>query len=359
MLLQTTKLRKETLQMKYIGMDAHSRTCTFVVLAKSGKVLSKATVETREDKLLAFIRSVKGPKKLAYEEGVMSQWLYMLFKDEVDELVVCQPQEKKGPKTDEIDAHELADLLRVGWLKSVFHADSVLMNLRISVSGYDDVIQEIARAKNRYKDLFRQVAIPTDAAGFYKSEQMLLSLDSDERYYVACTLFEQIALLEEQRLGYVERFEANARRYQAIRLLMSIPGIGPVRANQIVAILVTPYRFATKYNLFSYSVLTKHNRISDGKLYGKKQALGHTELKRVFKSAALSAIKSNNAFRRKYDEMRAAGKDDRAARNAVAKKIAATVLGVWKSGKKYNDKHEEVTQRRNRNCHSGAREALS
>lgn len=345
--------------MKYIGMDAHSRTCTFVVLSKNGKVLAKATVETREDKLLDFIRSVKGPKKLAFEEGAMAHWLYLLFKDEVDELVVCQPQEKKGAKTDEIDALEIADLLRVDMLKSVFHADSVLMDLRIMVSGYDDVIQEICRAKNRYKALFRQVAIPTDVTGFYKSEQVLLSLKGGERFYVACTLFEQIALLDQQRLGYVERFEANARKYKAIKLLMSIPSIGPVRANQIVAILVTPHRFAKKYNLFSYSVLIKHNRISDGKLYGKQRALGHTELKRVFKSAALSAIKSDNAFRRKYDEMRAAGKDDRAARNAVAKKIAATVLGVWKSGKKYDDKHKEVTRRRNRNCHSGATESLS
>ena len=117
--------------------------------------------------------------------------------------------------------------------------------------------------------------------------------------------------------------------------------------------LVTPYRFPKKYNLFAYAILTKHNRMSDGKLYGKQRAHGRTALKNVFKSAALSATKSNTAFRRKYDELRAAGKDDRAARNAVAKMIAATVLGVWKSGKKYNDKHWEVTRRRNQNCHSG------
>ena len=51
------------------------------------------------------------------------------------------------------------------------------------------------------------------------------------------------------------------------------------------------------------------------------------------KGTVLGAIKSNTAFKRKYDEMRAAGSDDRAARNAVAKKIAATVLAVWKTGK--------------------------
>lgn len=339
--------------MKFIGMDAHSRTCTFVVLGKSGKVLRRAKVQTKENELLGFVRSVKGHKKLTFEEGVMSQWLYLLLKDEVDELVVCQPREKKGPKTDEIDAGEIADLLRVDRLKSVFHADSLLMNLRVLTSGYDDVIQELGRTKNRYNALYRQVAIPTKVTGFYESTDMLSLLDTAERHYVACTLFEQLSLFEEQRRGYMERFESNVRNYKPVKLLTSIPGIGTVRANQIVAILVTPYRFPKKYNLYSYSMLTKHNRISDGKLYGKQKVLGQMVLKKVFKSAALSAMKSNTAFRRKYDAMRNAGKDDRAARNAVAKMIAATVLGVWKSGKKYNDKHKEVTRRRNQNCHSG------
>jgi transposase len=348
------KSRKEALQMKYIGMDAHSRNSVFVVLGKSGRVLKRGKVNSQEDELLGFVRSIKGPKKLVFEEGVMSQWLYLLLKDEVEEVVVCQPREKKGPKTDDRDAWELADLLRVGRLKSVFHSDSLLMNLRVLTSGYDDATQELTRIKNRYKAVYRQVALSTKMTGFYESEDMLTLLDTEERYYVACTLFEQIKLFEEQRLGYVERFESNVRKYKPIKLLTSIPGLGPVRANQIVAVMVTPYRFPKKYNLFSYAMLTKHNQISDGKLYGKQRALGQSVLKRVFKSAALSAIKSNTAFRRKYEEMRAAGKDDRAARNAVAKMIAATVMGVWKSGKKYNDKHREVTQRRNRKSHSGA-----
>jgi transposase len=345
---------KETLQMKFIGMDAHSRTSTFVVLGKSGRVLRRARVDTNESELLGFVRSVKGGKKLAFEEGVMSQWLYLLLKDEVDELVICQPREKEGPKTDEIDAGEIADLLRVGRLKSVFHEDSDLMHLRTLVSGYGDVIEEIVRAKNRYKALYRQVAVPTDGAGFYTSTEMLDLLDTDVRRYVACTLFEQLSLLDEQRRGFQERFEENVRRYKPIKLLASIPGIGPVRANQVVAVMVTPHRFPTKYNLFAYAMLTMHNRESDGKLYGKKRSRGPKVLKNAFKSAALSAIKSNTAFRRKYDAMRAAGKDDRAARGAVAKKIAATALGVWKSGRKYDDWHMEVTQRRSRNCHSGA-----
>lgn len=338
--------------MKFIGMDAHSKTCFFVVMNKRGKVVKKGRVETSESNMLDFVRSVKGQKKLAYEEGVLSQWLYVLLKGEVDELVVCQPSEHGGPKTDEIDTGEIADLLRVGRLKSVFHADNELMNLRTLVSGQQDLMQVLNQEKNRLKALFRQVAIPTPGDKIYSMPEMAFELPTDTQKYVACTLFEQIALLEEQRRGYMERFESNAKKYKEIKRLMTIPGIGPIRANQIVAIVVTPFRFPDKYNFFSYSKLTKHQRESDGKQYGKKPARGQPLLKDVFKSAVLGAMKSNTAFRRKYEEKRAAGADDRAAKNAVAKKIAATVLAVWKTDKKYDDNYKEVTRRRNQKSHS-------
>lgn len=329
--------------MKCIGMDAHSKTCFFIVLSKKGRVLIKGRVKTNEADILGYVRSVKGQKKLAFEEGVLSQWLYVLLKDEVDELVVCQPTEHDGPKTDERDAFNLADGLRVGRLKSVFHADNELMNLRVLISGHEDLLSVLNGEKNRLKALFRQAAIPAEGKKIYEMPEMAFRLPTDSQKYVACTLYEQIELLEEQRRGYMERFESNAKKFKAIKQLMSIPGIGPIRGNQIVAIMVTPHRFSKKYNLFSYAKLTKHKRESDGKSYGKKPAKGQPLLKSVFKSAVMSAMKSNTAFRRKYEEMRAAGADDRAARHAVAKMIAATVLAVWKTGKKYNDKHREVT----------------
>jgi len=37
----------------------------------------------------------------------------------------------------------------------------------------------------------------------------------------------------------------------------------------------------------------------------------------------------------------------------LARMIAGTVLAVWKTGKKYDDKHREVTRRRKQKSHSG------
>lgn len=339
--------------MKFIGMDAHSRTCTFVVLGKRGQVLERQRVTTHEKELVRFVRSVKGDKKLTFEEGNMSHWLYLLLKDEVDELVVCQPPRKGGAKTDKIDAFEIADLMRVGRLKTVFHEDSQLQDLRVLVSGYGDLMQDIVRAKNRYKALFRQVAIPNDESGFYDSGEKLLLLPTSEQRFVAGGLFDRLVVLEQLHGEYLARFASNARTHKPVRLLTSIPGIGEVRANQLVGVMVTPHRFPNKYHFFSYAMLTPHTRMSDGRPYGKNRAQGQTTLKAVFKSATLCTLRGGNAFRRKYDSMIAAGKPRKTARSAVTKMLAATVLGVWKSGRKYDDKHMEVTRRRKRCCHSG------
>ena len=132
-----------------------------------------------------------------------------------------------------------------------------------------------------------------------------------------------------------------------MKLIKSIPGFGETNTNQVVGIVVSPWRFATKYKFFSYAMLVKHKQISDGVLYGQKRVYGQSQLKGIFKMATLSTLKSsNNAFKRKYQQMILNGSSQKAAYNAICRSLAATVLGIWKSGKKYDDHYQEVMLRR-------------
>jgi transposase len=336
--------------MKYryhIGLDAHSKNSTFAVMDHRGKVLRRAEVGTNETELLDFVRSWRGSKALVFEETMISQWLYVMLKDEVDKLVVCDPVQNKrvGAKTDRIDAIELADLLRVNRLKPVFHTDDERIELRTVVSGYYDLVQEIVRAKNRYSALYRQSAIRLGGGKVYSDPEMVSALPTRTQRFVAKPLLEQIELLEEHKERYQEKFEKNMERFKEMRLIRGIPGFGPVLTNQVVGIVVSPHRFATKYKFFSYAMLVKHRQMSDGVVYGNRRAHGNIQLKAVFKMAAKAAIGSQNAFSRKYERMLAGGSKEHAARNAVARALAATVLGVWKRGRKYDDHYREVMPR--------------
>jgi Transposase len=103
----------------YIGMDAHSKTCMFVVVNSQGKEIKTARINTSEPEILKFLGSLRGKKHLTFEECQMSRWLHVITKDEVDELIVCNPccmPKRKGPKNDYQDALHLAQQLRGGFL---------------------------------------------------------------------------------------------------------------------------------------------------------------------------------------------------------------------------------------------------
>src|SRR3974390_1396057 len=126
--------RRDAAMKHYIGLDAHSATCTFVVLDESGNVTHRAMVKTSEGTLLGFLKTLPGEKILAVEESHVSQWVYVLLHEKVDKLIVCNPcklAKHQGPKTDYRDALRLANELRGNYLKPVYHDESHWIQLRV------------------------------------------------------------------------------------------------------------------------------------------------------------------------------------------------------------------------------------
>jgi transposase len=75
----------------YIGLDAHSKTCTGVVLDDSGKIQKSHQFATSEGNITQFLKSVPQPRQLAFEEQDLAHWLFLLTGDHVDKLVVANP----------------------------------------------------------------------------------------------------------------------------------------------------------------------------------------------------------------------------------------------------------------------------
>lgn len=68
-----------------------------------------------------------------------------------------------------------------------------------------------------------------------------------------------------------------SKKHQAWRLLGLIPGIGPIRAALLIALIQTPYRFRTKQQLWTYSFLglethdSAQYRVIEGQLQRSKK----------------------------------------------------------------------------------------
>ena len=120
--------------IKYIGMDVHKEAVVIAVLNGSGKLVMESIVETKASSILQFLHGLRGELHVTWEEGTWAAWLYDLLQPQVQEVVVCNPRRnallKEGSKSDKVDARKLADLLRTGMLRPVYHGENGLRTLR-------------------------------------------------------------------------------------------------------------------------------------------------------------------------------------------------------------------------------------
>src|SRR3989338_6137047 len=178
---------KEAAMTKYIGLDAHSSTCTFNVTDERGREIDNTTLETNGRLLVKYLRGIGGVKKLTFEECELSNWLYEILSKEVDELVVCNPvanKDYKKIKTDKMDARKLAKLLRGGFLIPVYHNVSSRERFRSVMSAYQDLVEESVRLKNRYKSLFRKEGKKAKGESLYHDESFLEGLERGDFQFI-------------------------------------------------------------------------------------------------------------------------------------------------------------------------------
>ena len=150
--------------IKYIGMDVHKEATVIAVLNGSGQLVMESIVETKASSILQFIHGLRGELHVTWEEGTWASWLYDLLQPQVAQVLVCDPRRnallKEGNKSDKIDARKLADLLRTGMLRPVYHGEHGLRTLRELGRSYQTISQDLNRVMNRIKALYGGWSIP-------------------------------------------------------------------------------------------------------------------------------------------------------------------------------------------------------
>lgn len=340
--------------LKYVGMDVHKEMTVIVVLDAAGKQLSHSVVQTNATTILSSIRALDGTIHLTFEEGIAAAWLYDLLKPHVAFLIVCNPSKIKKSagqnKSDDIDAANLANLLRLGELKAVYHGQHSVRTLQELAHSYQFIVADCTRIKNRITALWRARAIAYRGDAHFRVEnrnQWLAKLEPAVQLR-AQLLFAQLDALLPLREQAEKAMIKEARRHEAFKLISSIPYLGDIRTALILSVIVTPYRFRSKRPLWCYSgfaVVTSSSadyqlvggRIIKTNKHSFTRGLNNNfnrTLKNVFKSAANAA--NSGVFKQYYDGLLAKGMKDTFARLTLARKIAAVTLTLWKKGEQFN-----------------------
>jgi len=160
---------------KYMGMDVHQATTVVAVIDGEGKIVLETIVATTAAPIRRLIESIKGPVHITFEETTQADWLYELLQGYVAEVVVCDPRRNKllteGSKGDKADARKLAELLRTGMVRSVWHGRQTTGALKEMVRAHETFALDTRRTMLRIKALYRSRGIPTAGTGVYQVKQ--------------------------------------------------------------------------------------------------------------------------------------------------------------------------------------------
>jgi hypothetical protein len=275
----------------------------------------------------------------------------------VAEVIVSDPRQNKvlavGNKGDRIDASKLAQLLRGGLLKPVYHNIRDTKSLKHLAHNYGSMVGDCTRVMNRIKALYRSQAIPNSGRDIYykrNRDRWVERLPETGLRIRAEFLFDELDSIRLLRRTAKNVFLREARRFEAFKILLTVPTLGPIRSAQIIAAVGSPHRFRTRRQFWAYCGLAVVTRSTDDYRFsdfgpfkqkrppatrGLNRNFNH-KLKHVFKSAAVDAIK-RGPFKGYFQARVAAGIRPEMVRLTLARKIANLSLTLWKNGEKFDE----------------------
>jgi transposase len=339
---------------KYVGLDVHQATTLAAVQKETGQVIARTLLPTDAHAVVEFFRGMRGPIHVAFEEGTQSQWLHDLLEPIVDQVIVCdrRGESLQGSKNDRGDAEHLAELLRRGGLRAVYHGSPQRAAFQEFARTYRHLVEDSTRVMLRLKALFRARGIRTPGKRVFQERHRGEWLQQLPNAGVRCraeALYAELAVLQLRRPRAKTALLREAQRDPAWASLQTIPFLGPVRVALLLATMQTPWRFRTKRQLWAYAGLAVVTRASaEYELRGtrpvRRQRAPMTRglnrnhnhvLKDVLKGAATAAVRSG-PFQDFYHALLARGMREELARVTLTRKLAAIALRLWKTGERYD-----------------------
>ncbi len=228
-------------------------------------------------------------------------------------------------KTDKVDSHTLAQLLRMNYIPVAHKISNQYRFLRDALRARLKIVQRHTSVINSMHLILAKFNFqsPTELNGIPKFQY-------DQLYELQTLLNEQIIDIEKQLRPFLIP-------NQDIQRLLWIPGIGIMNAFTILLEVDDINRFPELKNFFSYSRLTPSARNSAGKSKQRASKDGNKYLKVAFSDAAIRAIQYYPVIR-KYHSSLLRRKNKFVAKTIIAKEIAQIVFYLLKYKSDFNNK---------------------
>jgi len=268
---------RKNLTTRFVGLDVHKRQITACFVDGEGRKLETRTFELTRAKLMHFAKHVLRPTDQVALEATTNCWaVARVLQDHVTRVVVSNPLVTKAiaqakVKTDKVDAHVLAQLLRCDFLPEVWHPDTTTQQLRELTGRRAALVQQRTALRNRIHSALamRLIEAPEslfDSAGQDWLAKLLPTLDAQGQLLITSDLRLLLAVQQEiDTLG--QQLAKQGWQDQRVRLLMTLPGVDVTVAESVLAALGDIERFPTPEQAAAYLGLVPSTRQSADKCY--------------------------------------------------------------------------------------------
>lgn len=337
--------------MKYAGCDLHKQSITVCVVDQSRRVLARRRLLCADETTLVKFFSALGEFEAVVEATASYEWFVRLIEPSAKRVVPAHPKKlrviaESTRKSDRVDAQVLAEFLALDMVPASYRPTPRQRDHRRLVRQRDRVQRRLTGVKNRMrrvladynadvKSLFTAKGLdylaraPLSPADRFAIDQM-----TEELHFGRA----QLQAAEARLKRFAEDSPAREREQRA--LLRSVPGIGFVTAEVLLAELAAIERFAAQKQVAAYAGLSPGQRESAGKsreLHLEKN--GSKLLRWAMVEAAWRLVRHSPRWKGIYERLKARVKAKKAI-VAVARRLLCLVTAILKTGRPYSPTYQ-------------------
>jgi transposase len=329
----------------YAGIDVSLESASICIVDDKGNIVREGKAASEPAVLCKWLKD--GGIELArvgLEAGPMSQWLYAGmakagFPVELLETRHVRAAFQTMPvKTDRKDARGIAQLMRLGWFRSVHCKSLPAQELRALLTARKLMQGKLQDVERSLRGILRGFGLKVGKTSPRTFEGRILELVAGQPVLqeVADALLAARTVLAREFRGLDQRIHKTARQDERVKLLMSVPGVASIVGMAFVAAIDDPARFKFSKNVGAHFGLTP-GRYQSGEtdLTGRISKCGDAGMRALLFDAAhivlTKPVKQAGALKRWAMAIeKRAGR--RRAKVALARRLAVIMHRMWVSG---------------------------
>ena len=328
----------------FAGLDVSLEETSICIVDDAGKIVREARAASEPEALIAFFEACgMTMERVGLEACSLTAWLHGGLTEAGIPAICIEARQAKAAmgampnKTDRNDARGLAQIMRTGWYRAVHVKSPSCRSWRALLTARRLVLNKRRDVENGIRALLREVGLKVGTPSRKDFPARVRALTADQP--VLASLAESLLCVVEVMTKEVERLTKRVldevKVEPTCRLLMTVPGVGPLTALAFRATIDRPSRFPKSRDVGAHLGLTPRRYQS-----GETDVQGHIsrcgdELARtaLYEAAHSLLIRSTRWSALRAWGMAIAKRRGMArARVAVARKLAVILHRMWADG---------------------------